>query len=153
MRSIRKTELTDLAWARKDLLTVFAHLQIKSDTDRHKDHIHILISKVEAATFIDILEVETFVKWIDEELSSLVDERAVLKHFPKWPERKADSLREAACNYKRLKNLESEISSFKDNPKDSLTQALQRIQSLQDRRACIKNIITSNVLILTNYKS
>lgn len=106
---------------------------IKSDTDRHRDHIHILISKVEAATFTDISEVETFVKWIDEELSSLVDERAVLKHFPKWPERKVDSLREAACNYKRPKNLGNEILSFKDNPKDSLTQALQRIQSLQDR--------------------
>ncbi|XP_010487134.1 PREDICTED: protein CHUP1, chloroplastic-like [Camelina sativa] len=106
---------------------------IKSDTDRHRDHIHILISKVEAATFTDISEVETFVKWIDEELSSLVDERAVLKQFPKWPERKADSLREAACNYKRLKSLESEILSFKDNSKDPLTQALQRIQSLQDR--------------------
>ncbi|CAE5956767.1 unnamed protein product [Arabidopsis arenosa] len=112
---------------------------IKSDTDRHRDHIHILISKVEAATFTDISEVETFVKWIDEELSSLVDERAVLKHFPKWPERKADSLREAACNYKRLKNLEIEILSFKDNPKESLTQALQRIQSLQDRQESINN--------------
>ncbi|KAL1202036.1 INCREASED PETAL GROWTH ANISOTROPY 1-like protein 1 [Cardamine amara subsp. amara] len=106
---------------------------IKSDTDRHRDHIHFLISKVEAATFTDISEVETFVKWIDEELSSLVDERAVLKHFPKWPERKADSLREAACNYKGLKNLETEVMSFKDNPKESITQALQKIQSLQDR--------------------
>lgn len=129
------------------------HLQIKSDTDRHRDHIHLLISKVEAATFTDISEVETFVKWIDEELSSLVDERAVLKHFPKWPERKADSLREAACNYKGLKNLETEILSFEDNPKHSLTQALQKIQSLQDRRACIKNIITSNFLLLSNYMS
>ncbi|VVA90264.1 unnamed protein product [Arabis nemorensis] len=106
---------------------------IKSDTDRHRDHIHFLISKVEAATFTDISEVETFVRWIDDELSSLVDERAVLKNFPKWPERKADSLREAACNYKGLKNLETEILSFKDNPKDSLTQAVQKIQSLQDR--------------------
>lgn len=132
---------------------VFVNLQIKSDIDRHRDHIHFLINKVEAATFTDISEVETFVKWIDEELSSLVDERAVLKHFPKWPERKADSLREAACNYKGLKNLETEILSFKDNPKDPLTQALQKIQSLQDRRACINNIITSNIVKLTDYTS
>lgn len=132
---------------------MFVHLQIKSDTDRHRDHIHFLISTVEAATFTDISEVETFVKWIDDELSSLVDERAVLKHFPKWPERKADSLREAACNYKGIKNLETEILSFKDNPKNSLTQALQKIQSLQDRRACIKIVNTSNFLILSNYTS
>lgn len=117
---------------------VFVHLQIKSDTDRHREHIHFLISKVEAATFTDISEVETFVKWIDEELSSLVDERAVLKHFPKWPERKADSLREAACSYRALKNLETEILSFKENPKEPLKQILQKIQSLQDRRVCIK---------------
>ncbi|CAN8306043.1 unnamed protein product [Cochlearia groenlandica] len=106
---------------------------IKSDTDRHRDHINFLISKVEAATFTDITEVDKFVKWIDEELSSLVDERAVLKNFPKWPERKADSLREAVCNYRGLKSLETEILSFKDNPKDSLTRGLQKIQSLQDR--------------------
>ncbi|KAH0861782.1 hypothetical protein HID58_078993 [Brassica napus] len=42
---------------------------IKSDTDRHREHIHFLISKVDAATFTDISEVETFVKWIDDELS------------------------------------------------------------------------------------
>ncbi|KAF3593969.1 hypothetical protein DY000_02028058 [Brassica cretica] len=96
--------------------------EIKSDTDRHREHIHFLISKVDAATFTDISEVETFVKWIDDELSSLVDERAVLKHFPKWPERKADSLREAACIYRALKSLETEILSFKENPKEPLKQ-------------------------------
>ncbi|XP_010542665.1 PREDICTED: protein CHUP1, chloroplastic [Tarenaya hassleriana] len=106
---------------------------IKSDIERHKEHIQFLISKVETTTYTDISEVETFVKWLDEELSSLVDERAVLKNFPKWPERKADALREAAFKYRGLRNLESEILSFKDNPKEHLTQALQRIQSLQDR--------------------
>uniref|UniRef100_A0A1J3FWY9 Protein CHUP1, chloroplastic n=2 Tax=Noccaea caerulescens TaxID=107243 RepID=A0A1J3FWY9_NOCCA len=109
---------------------------IKSDIERNRDHIEFLISKVEAAAFTEMSEVETFVKWIDQELSSLVDERAVLKHFPKWPERKADSLREAACNYRGLKNLEAQVLSFKENPKEPLKQVLQRIQSLQDRRAC-----------------
>lgn len=130
---------------------LFVHLQIKSDTDRHREHIHFLISKVDAATFTDISEVETFVKWIDDELSSLVDERAVLKHFPKWPERKADSLREAACSYRALKSLETEILSFKENPKEPLKQVLQKIQSLQDRRACIKIRATSKQLDLFNY--
>ncbi|CAA7026353.1 unnamed protein product [Microthlaspi erraticum] len=105
---------------------------IKSDIERNRDLIDDLISKVEAATFADISEVETFVKWIDQELSSLVDERAVLKHFPKWPERKADSLREAACNYRGLKSLEAEVLSFKENPKEPLKQVLQRLQSLEE---------------------
>ena len=40
------------------------------------------------------------------------DERAVLKHF-NWPEKKADALREAAVEYRELKLLESEVSSYK----------------------------------------
>ena len=82
--------------------------------------------------------IEAFVKWLDGELSSLVDERSVLKHFPLWPEQKTDALREASCNYRDLKNLESEVSSFEGNPKEPLALALKKILALQDRRACTK---------------
>ncbi|XP_031271881.1 protein CHUP1, chloroplastic isoform X2 [Pistacia vera] len=106
---------------------------IKSDVKKQKEFINFLIKEVESASFSEISDVETFVKWLDGELSSLVDERAVLKHFPQWPERKADALREAAFNYRDLKNLETEVSSFEDNRKESLTQATRRMQALQDR--------------------
>lgn len=102
------------------------------------EFINSLTREVEAAAYTEISDVEAFVKWLDEELSYLVDERAVLKHFPKWPERKADALREAAFSYRDLKNLEAEVSSFEDNTKQPLTQSLRRIQALQDRRASIK---------------
>ncbi|RDY06291.1 Protein CHUP1, chloroplastic, partial [Mucuna pruriens] len=92
---------------------------IKSDVERQGEFISFLIKEV-------------------EELSSLVDERSVLKHFPHWPEQKADALREASCNYRDMKNLESEVSLFEDNPKEPLAQALKRVQALQDRRACTK---------------
>ncbi|KAE8039303.1 hypothetical protein FH972_011729 [Carpinus fangiana] len=108
-------------------------LAIKSDVERRGEFIKFLIKEVESAAYKDIAEVEAFVKWLDGELSSLVDERAVLKHFPQWPERKADALREASFSYRDLKSLESEVSSFEDNPKEPLTQALRRIQALQDR--------------------
>lgn len=111
--------------------------QIKTDVKKQKEFINFLIKEVESAVFDQISEVEAFVKWLDGELSSLVDERAVLKHFPQWPERKADTLREAACNYRDLKNLEQEVSSFEDNQKESLPQATRKMQALQDRRACI----------------
>nr|QRG28953.1 CHUP1-like protein b [Bienertia sinuspersici] len=95
----------------------------------------------ETAIFKDISEVEAFVKHLDEELSCLVDERAVLKHFPQWPERKADAIREAACCFRDLKNLESELLSYKDNPKQPLPKTLQRLQTLQDRlERVIENI-------------
>ena len=64
-----------------------------------------------------------------------MDERSVLKHFPNWPEKKADALREAACSYRDLKNLEVEVSSFEDNSREIVGQALKRMQTLQDRRA------------------
>ncbi|KAJ0096776.1 hypothetical protein Patl1_28064 [Pistacia atlantica] len=70
--------------------------QIKSDVKKQKEFIHLLIKEVESASFSEISDVETFVRWQDGELSSLIDERAVLKHFPQWPEQKVDALREAA---------------------------------------------------------
>ncbi|KAM3691527.1 hypothetical protein ACJW31_08G022000 [Castanea mollissima] len=106
---------------------------IKSDVESREEFIKFLVKEVESAAHRDISEVESFVKWLDEELSSLVDERAVLRHFPQWPERKADALREAAFTYRDLRSLESEVSHFEDNPKEPLTQALRRIQALQDR--------------------
>ncbi|OMP02435.1 hypothetical protein COLO4_11093 [Corchorus olitorius] len=110
---------------------------IKSDVEKQKEFINFLISEVQSAAFKEISDVEVFVKWLDQELSSLVDERAVLKHFPQWPERKADAMREAAFSYRDLKNLEAEVSSFKVNPKECLNSELRRMQALQDRRACI----------------
>ncbi|GMG98828.1 hypothetical protein Nepgr_000668 [Nepenthes gracilis] len=106
---------------------------IKSDVETQGEFINFLAREVESAAFTEISSLEAFVKWLDGELSCLVDERAVLKHFPRWPERKADTLREAACCYRDLKNLESEVSSFKDDPKQTLGQILRRIQDLQDR--------------------
>ncbi|KAK7276020.1 hypothetical protein RIF29_17151 [Crotalaria pallida] len=106
---------------------------IKSEVQRQGEFINYLIKVVESASFENVSEVEAFVKWLDGELSSLVDERSVLKHFPQWPEQKVDALREAACNYRDLKNLESEVSSYEDNPKEPLAQTLKRIQAMQDR--------------------
>lgn len=116
------------------------HEQIKSDVQKQGEFVNFLIKEVESASFADISEVERFVKWLDGELSSLVDERSVLKHFPQWPEKKADALREAACSYRDLKNLESEVSLFEDNPIEAVGPALKRMQALQDRRASTKLI-------------
>ncbi|RZC79421.1 hypothetical protein C5167_003616 [Papaver somniferum] len=108
-------------------------LAIKSDVEAHGDFIRFLTKEVENAAYKDISNVETFVKWLDGKLSYLVDERAVLKHFPQWPEWKADALREAAFNYRDLKNLESEVSSFRDNPKQPILLSLKKMQEIQDR--------------------
>jgi hypothetical protein len=60
------------------------------------------------------------------------DERAVLKHF-KWPEKKADAMREAAVEYRELKMLEQEISSYKDDPDIPCVASLKKMASLLDK--------------------
>ncbi|XP_057764393.1 protein CHUP1, chloroplastic-like [Salvia miltiorrhiza] len=110
-----------------------AHLlAIKTDIETQGDFIRFLIKEVEAAAFTDIEDVVSFVKWLDDELSYLVDERAVLKHFD-WPEKRADALREAAFGYSDLKKLESEVSSFRDDPRQPCAHALKKIQSLFEK--------------------
>ncbi|KAL5538775.1 hypothetical protein UlMin_043915 [Ulmus minor] len=110
-----------------------AHLiAIRADIESKGEFINGLIRKVEAAAYMDIEDVLNFVDWIDRELSSLADERAVLKHF-KWPERKADAFREAAVEYRELKLLEREISSFKDDTDISCAAALKKMASLLDK--------------------
>ncbi|KAE9601545.1 hypothetical protein Lal_00040682 [Lupinus albus] len=110
-----------------------AHLlAIRTDIETKGELINDLIKKVVDARYKDIEDVLKFVDWLDGELSSLADERAVLKHF-KWPERKADTMREAAVEYRELKWLEQEISSYKDDPDIPCGSALKRVTSLFDK--------------------
>ncbi|KAK3005732.1 hypothetical protein RJ639_017135 [Escallonia herrerae] len=107
-------------------------LAIKTDVETQGDFIRFLIKEVENAAFTDIQDVVPFVKWLDDELSYLVDERAVLKHF-QWPEQKADTLREAAFGYCDLKKLESEATSFHDDPRQPCAPALKKMQALFEK--------------------
>ncbi|KAL5710109.1 hypothetical protein ACHQM5_020713 [Ranunculus cassubicifolius] len=79
-------------------------MAIKSDVETQGNLIRFLIKEVENAAYEDIADVE-----------------------------KADAMREAAFSYRDLFNLESEVSSFKDNSKEPLSLSLKRMQSLQDR--------------------
>jgi len=60
------------------------------------------------------------------------DERAVLKHF-NWPERKADALREAAFEYRDLKRLLVEVSSFEDDVSLPCEATLKKTTTLLDK--------------------
>lgn len=55
-----------------------------------------------------------------------------MKHF-NWPERKADAMREAAVEYRSLKMLEAEISSFKDDMDVPCGTALKKMANLLDK--------------------
>ncbi|WCJ27173.1 Tetratricopeptide repeat (TPR)-like superfamily protein [Euphorbia peplus] len=107
-------------------------LAIKTDVEVQGEFIRFLIKEVENAAFAEIEDVVPFVKWLDDELSYLVDERAVLKHFD-WPEQKADALREAAFGYSDLKKLETEASSFRDDARQPCGSALKKMQAILEK--------------------
>ncbi|WJX96369.1 hypothetical protein P8452_77583 [Trifolium repens] len=110
-----------------------AHLlAIREDIQTKGEFINDLIKKVVDAAYVDIEDVLKFVDWLDGELSTLADERAVLKHF-KWPEKKADAMREAAVEYRELKMLEQEISSYKDDLDIPCVASLKKMASLLDK--------------------
>ncbi|KAG9450113.1 hypothetical protein H6P81_010078 [Aristolochia fimbriata] len=107
-------------------------LAVKADVETQGDFVQSLATEVRAASFTNIEDLVSFVNWLDEELSFLVDERAVLKHFD-WPEGKADAYREAAFEYQDLMKLERQISSFVDDPKLSCDAALKKMYSLLEK--------------------
>jgi hypothetical protein len=116
------------------ILIFFPMAQIKADVETKAELIEDLIKKIHTSTYTNVEQVLTFVDWLDQQLSTLSDETAVLKHF-NWPERKADALREAASEYRHLKCLLADISSLNDDggspsPCDSI---LRKISSLLDR--------------------
>ncbi|CAN6548347.1 unnamed protein product [Malus baccata var. baccata] len=130
-----------------------AHLlAIKADVQTKGEFINDLIRKVLAAAYTDIEDVLKFVDWLDVELSSLADERAVLKHF-KWPERKADAMREAAIEYRDLKLLESEISCYKDDTDIPCAAALKKMAGLLDKsERSIQRLIKLRNSVMRSYQ-
>ncbi|GAB4840243.1 Protein chup1, chloroplastic [Ancistrocladus abbreviatus] len=107
-------------------------LAVKADVETQGDFVQSLASEVRAASFTNIEDLVAFVNWLDEELSFLVDERAVLKHFD-WPEGKADALREAAFEYQDLLKLEKQVSFFEDDTKVPCETALKKMYSLLEK--------------------
>ncbi|PRQ39678.1 hypothetical protein RchiOBHm_Chr4g0427871 [Rosa chinensis] len=130
-----------------------AHLiAIKADVESKGEFINGLIQRVLAAAYTDIEDVLKFVHWLDGELASLADERAVLKHF-KWPERKADAMREAAIEYRDLKQLESEISSYKDDTTIQCAAALKKMAGLLDKsEQSIQRLVKLRNSVMRSYQ-
>nr|BAG54846.1 chloroplast unusual positioning 1B [Adiantum capillus-veneris] len=127
-------------------------LAVKADVETQGDFVQSLATEVREAAYTDIEDVIAFVAWLDEELSFLVDERAVLKHFD-WPESKADALREAAFEYQDLKKLETEVSSFEDDPGLSCELSLKKMLSLLEKvELSVFALLRSRDMAIARYK-
>ncbi|CAI8604089.1 unnamed protein product [Vicia faba] len=107
-------------------------LAVKGDVETQGDFVMSLATEVRAASFSKIEDVVAFVNWLDEELSFLIDERAVVKHF-NWPESKVDALREASFEYQDMMKLENQVSTFTDDPELLCDDALHKMHSLLEK--------------------
>ncbi|KAG0492520.1 hypothetical protein HPP92_005918 [Vanilla planifolia] len=107
-------------------------LAIKADVETQGEFVNYLIKEVNNAIYQDVEDVVAFVKWLDDELCFLVDERAVLKHF-EWFEKKADILRESAFSYCDLRKLEVEATSYEDDPHLPCAVALKKMVALSEK--------------------
>ncbi|KAI3817161.1 hypothetical protein L1987_10950 [Smallanthus sonchifolius] len=127
-------------------------LAVKADVETQGDFVESLASEVRGASFTDIQDLLAFVNWLDEELSFLVDERAVLKHFD-WPEGKADALREAAFEYQDLMKLESQVTNFVDDPNLSCEAALKKMYKLLEKvENSVYALLRTRDMAMSRYK-
>ncbi|KAK3015608.1 hypothetical protein RJ639_005836 [Escallonia herrerae] len=127
-------------------------LAVKADVETQGDFVQSLATEVRAATFANIEDLVVFVNWLDEELSFLVDERAVLKHFD-WPEGKADALREAAFEYQDLMKLEKQVSTFVDDPNLPCEPALKKMYKLLEKvEQSVYALLRTRDMAVSRYK-
>ncbi|CAH8266715.1 unnamed protein product [Arabidopsis lyrata] len=127
-------------------------LAVKADVETQGDFVQSLATEVRAASFTDIEDLLAFVSWLDEELSFLVDERAVLKHFD-WPEGKADALREAAFEYQDLMKLEKQVTSFVDDPNLPCEPALKKMYKLLEKvEQSVYALLRTRDMAVSRYK-
>ncbi|XP_073064254.1 protein CHUP1, chloroplastic-like [Primulina eburnea] len=127
-------------------------LAVKADVETQGDFVESLAAEVRAASFTNVDDLVAFVNWLDEELSFLVDERAVLKHFD-WPEGKADALREAAFEYQDLMKLEKQVTSFTDDPSLSCEAALKNMYKLLEKvEQSVYALLRTRDMAMSRYK-
>ncbi|ESQ32920.1 hypothetical protein EUTSA_v10003588mg [Eutrema salsugineum] len=127
-------------------------LAVKADVETQGDFVQSLATEVRAASFTDIEDLLAFVSWLDEELSFLVDERAVLKHFD-WPEGKADALREAAFEYQDLMKLEKQVTSFVDDLNLPCEPALKKMYKLLEKvEQSVYALLRTRDMAISRYK-
>ncbi|TKW25739.1 hypothetical protein SEVIR_3G138000v4 [Setaria viridis] len=127
-------------------------LAVKADVETQGEFVESLASEVRAASFVNIDDVVAFVNWLDEELSFLVDERAVLKHFD-WPESKTDAIREASFEYQDLIKLQNKVSSFTDDRQLACEEALNKMYSLLEKvEQSVYALLRTRDMAVSRYK-
>ncbi|GBG73799.1 hypothetical protein CBR_g17138 [Chara braunii] len=127
-------------------------MAIKEDVETQAEFVNKLVEEIHNAEYAVIEDILLFVEWLDSELSYLVDERAVLKHF-EWPEVKVDALREAAFGFRDLQRLEKDILDFDIDESLACETACKRIQSmLQKVESMVYGLLRARDMLIRRFQ-
>ena len=91
------------------------HAAIKRDVERFAGDVPRLAAVARACVVTDgdLAPIRDCLRQLDAVLGSLTDERAVLRHFPEWPEAKVDAMREINCLAQECGALCAGLSSWR----------------------------------------
>ena len=91
------------------------HAAIKRDVESFGADVSRLAAVARACVVTDgdLAPIRDCLRQLDAVLGSLTDERAVLRHFPEWPEAKVDAMREINCLAQECSALCAGLSSWR----------------------------------------
>ena len=112
------------------------HMQIKADVETHKDMINQISREIKSFNTLErntctadkkspTPELCDFMKSVDTRLSCLIDEHAVLKNFPTFPEVKLDVLREANGLAREMTKIQADFKQWGSNSWDDIAMYFQ----------------------------
>lgn len=76
--------------------------RVKEDMLLHRWRVLYVAKEVADAELVDMADADALLEWMEDSLSSIEDEHAVLRSIPEWPELRADALREAVRHHRQL---------------------------------------------------
>eukprot|EP01026_Neomeris_dumetosa_P042843 TRINITY_DN3577_c0_g1_i22.p1 TRINITY_DN3577_c0_g1~~TRINITY_DN3577_c0_g1_i22.p1 ORF type:complete len:692 (-),score=96.94 TRINITY_DN3577_c0_g1_i22:1377-3173(-) len=107
---------------------------VNRDIETQADMINEIIKIVQAKRANSMQELTLFVQDVDQRLSQLSDETAVLKAFD-WPAARYDAFRESCATYAELTKIKMQMENWKGPSKPSLNaqEELAKVQSYQEQ--------------------
>mmetsp|Transcript_8359 Transcript_8359/g.30826 ORF Transcript_8359/g.30826 Transcript_8359/m.30826 type:complete len:1104 (+) Transcript_8359:217-3528(+) len=135
-------------------------MQVKRDVKEFGQHIEVLAQEINKCRCKSVEQLKEFVDSVDQILGQLVDERAVLKHFPEWPEKKYDAMRDLLALHSELLELEQRLRAGGDVPsaeihrgRASCESELARIEAyLEKAQGKVEKLMLSSESDLAKFK-
>ncbi|KAK3282186.1 hypothetical protein CYMTET_10067 [Cymbomonas tetramitiformis] len=86
--------------------------RVKEDMLLHRWRVLYVAKEVADAELVDMADAEALLEWMEDSLSPIEDEHAILRSVPEWPELRADVLREAVQHHRQLREAMASIQKL-----------------------------------------